>query len=534
MKKNTIGIFATSVALCALLAATEASAFGRGGGGHGGGGAHFGGGGGAHFGGAHFGGAHFGGGHFGGAHFGGLHASHGFGGHAISRGFAGHGIARHGLASHNPGTRDNAARLGAVRNGLAAHSNALGTRNNAFAARDGLNGANANRIAAHNFAHNQFARNFHGLHNFNSTGFNRNTFGNQAGWNQWGGNFYGAGWNNWGGGWGGWAGPVFWPFLWGDIFSFAFWPYGYYDPFWAYGPAFFLDSLFAPGPYFGPTYGYGPDYYDYEGLYGYAGSPNIYYGSAGGGPHLDKADEKALARTNTQAMESCGGFAPGVTDLPIAQIKRTVRPTGDQITALDDLNAALSKTSDIVAASCPKDLPLTPVGRLDAAEKRLGAMIEAIDIVRSPLTNFYDSLSDEQKQRFDAMGRSGRAGAPGSNLASLCGQQAGSATNLPIQRIEHVVQPTAQQHDAFNALKQASENAADQLQVSCPTQMPQTPTARLDATEARLKSMLAAMKTVRPKLVAFYDSLSDEQKARFDTMGPPRTASVQQQQSGSQ
>ena len=306
-----------------------------------------------------------------------------------------------------------------------------------------------------------------------------------------------------GGGGGGWAGPVFWPFLWGDIFSFAFWPYGYYDPFWAYGPAFFLDSLFAPGPYFGPTYGYGPDYHDYEGLYGYARSSNIYYGSAGGGPYLDKADQHALARTNTQAMESCGRFAPGVPDLPIAQINRTVRPTGDQITALDDLNAALSKASDIVATSCPKDVPLTPVGRLDAAEKRLGAMIEAIDIVRSPLANFYESLSDEQKQRFDAMGRSGRAGAPGSNLASLCGQQAGSATNLPIQRIEQVVQPTGQQQDAFNALKRASENAADQLQASCPTLMPQTPTARLDAAEARLESMLAAMKTVRPKLVAF-------------------------------
>jgi LTXXQ motif family protein len=209
-----------------------------------------------------------------------------------------------------------------------------------------------------------------------------------------------------------------------------------------------------------------------------------------------------------------------------------VRPTGDQITALDDLNAALSKASDIVAAFCPKDVPLTPVGRLDAAEKRVGAMLEAIDIVRSPLANFYDSLSDEQKQRFDAMGRSDRAGAPGSNLASLCGEQAGSATKLPIQRIEQVVQPTGQQQDAFNALKHASENAADHLQASCPTQVPQTPMARLDAAAVRLKAMVEAMKTVRPKLVAFYDSLSDEQKARFDTMGPPQMASVQQRQSG--
>ena len=49
-------------------------------------------------------------------------------------------------------------------------------------------------------------------------------------------------------------------YLFGDVFSFAFWPYDYYDPFWVYGPDFVLVSIFAPGPYFGPDYGYAPDY----------------------------------------------------------------------------------------------------------------------------------------------------------------------------------------------------------------------------------------------------------------------------------
>jgi hypothetical protein len=52
--------------------------------------------------------------------------------------------------------------------------------------------------------------------------------------------------------------------------------------------------------------------------------------------------------------------------------------------------------------------------------------------------------------------------------------------------------------------------------------------ARLGAVGTRLKAMLTAMHTVRPKLQQFYASLSDEQKARFDTMGPPPTASAQQ------
>ena len=47
---------------------------------------------------------------------------------------------------------------------------------------------------------------------------------------------------------------MFWPFAFGDIFSFAFWPY--YDPFWNYGPDFIFASLFWPyGAMITPTIG---------------------------------------------------------------------------------------------------------------------------------------------------------------------------------------------------------------------------------------------------------------------------------------
>jgi hypothetical protein len=451
-------------------------------------------------------------------------------GHAARLGAA--GLAAHNLAAHNNelGAHNNAI----AHNNALGHENALGAHNNAIA---GNRFAHAQQLTHNQVAHNQFAaQNFRGLHNFNHHGFNRNAFGNQHAWNHWGGRFYGAGWNNWGYGWGGWAGPVFWPFLLGDALSFLFWPSGYYSPFWAYGPAFFLGSIFAPGPYFGPEYGYGPDYYG-SGYSGYAGggSRNIYYGRAANAPPLTEADRQTLAETNTQAVQSCGSLAPGVTDLPMAQIERTVRPTADQSTALAELNAAVTKASNIVAASCPQDIPLTPVGRLDAAQKRLAATISAIDTVRDPLANFYEALTDEQRQRFDSMGSSGRAAAPGGDLAQLCSQQGGNVTNLPIQRIQDVVQPTEQpQQDAFNALKQASVDAANKLQAACPSQIPQSPVGRLDAVKTRLGAMLDAMKAVRPKLQQFYASLSDEQRARFDTMGPPQNPSAQAQQGGAQ
>jgi hypothetical protein len=47
-------------------------------------------------------------------------------------------------------------------------------------------------------------------------------------------------------------------------------------------------------------------------------------------------------------------------------------------------------------------------------------------------------------------------------------------------------------------------------------------TARLAAVATRLDAMLQAILTVRPTLDNFYNSLTDEQKAAFDAIGPER------------
>ena len=43
-----------------------------------------------------------------------------------------------------------------------------------------------------------------------------------------------------------------------------------------------------------------------------------------------------------------------------------------------------------------------PTGRLDAMQKRVEGMVQAVDIVAPPLDKFYNSLSDEQKARLNA------------------------------------------------------------------------------------------------------------------------------------
>lgn len=543
MLKLRFRILATGVALAALIASTEASLAFHGGGGGGGGG--------------HMGGGGFGGG-FHGMSGGGLGGFHGMGGggfhgmaagglHGLSaHGFSAHGLSAHGLSARNFGHHSYALSHHGVGH-FAGHQ----YTGRSYASRGGHAGQLAahhgvvsshNTSAAHNnrLTHNQLAAaNFHGLHNFSRTGFNRNGFGNEHAWNRWCRHFWAAGWNNWGWGWGAWAGPVFWPFLWGDVFSFAFWPYDYYDPFWAYGPDFLFAGVFAPGPYFGPELGYAPDYYGYN-----EGYPDFIYAYAGNnrGRHpptrpvaedAGRAQHEALVETNAAAVGSCSSLAPEVTSLPLDQIRRTIHPTADQDAALDDLSSAAAKANDIIKASCPTDTPLTPIGRLDAAQKRLGAMVQAVETVRSPLARLYDTLNDDQKTRFNTMSGSGRAGPTSGDLATLCRPRSGEVVQLPIQRIEQLIQPNAQQQGAFNDLKAASQTAADALQTSCPSQFPGTPVGRLDAVKGRLSAMIDSLQTVRPKLAAFYALLSDEQKAKFNTMGPaPQSANPQGQSQG--
>src|SRR5580704_4321893 len=133
---------------------------------------------------------------------------------------------------------------------------------------------------------------------------------------------------------------------------------------------------------------------------------------------------EARAETNTEALESCTSLAPGVTNLPIDHIRQAVNPTPDQEAALENLSAASSQASEIIKSSCPAAVPLTPIGRLDTAERRLDANIKAIGIVRSPLERFYEALTDEQMGRFNAMNDSAKGPRSPSDMTALCSQQA--------------------------------------------------------------------------------------------------------------
>jgi hypothetical protein len=97
----------------------------------------------------------------------------------------------------------------------------------------------------------------------------------------------------------------------------------------------------------------------------------------------------------------CSPRAAGLASWRIAAIEEIVKPTETQRAAFDALKDASNKAASAMVTACPQDYPSTSSARLEAMEKRLDAMLEAVKTVRPAFDAFYAALTDEQKQRLD-------------------------------------------------------------------------------------------------------------------------------------
>ena len=288
----------------------------------------------------------------------------------------------------------------------------------------------------------------------------------------------------------GWVGPLFWPYAYGDFFYYALWPddYAYVDPFWAYGYGDIYEGIFSP--------------YSYDEYVAGRGAP------------------ARMTALTEQMAQSCSDEAAEVTGWPIDQIQDAVKPSAEQNTLLDDLGNAVVKASDEIKSHCPTSVSFTPTGRLETMQQRLQALVTAVNIVSPPLTKFYDSLNDEQKARFNEIGaKQGEQKERASNASAPKGECDASVMAWPGDQIDRVVRPNEAQRVKLEALQSAAANAADVIKAACPSEAPSTPPSRLAAIGKHLQAMLQAVETIRPKLDDFYNALSDDQKARFNTMG---------------
>lgn len=294
-----------------------------------------------------------------------------------------------------------------------------------------------------------------------------------------------------------WYGPLFWPYAYSDIFDYTFWPYGYDDGYWAYAYDDFFDGVF----------------------WGEAGPPQDYAYAAPSTAPL------APSPSYVGVQELCRQPGSGITAWPFAEIERKVGLNADQKQLLGDVRKASQDAAAVFKASCPPEnaFPLTPPGRLDSMTARLDATLQTVQTVRPALERFYDSLSDEQKERFNELGPKNTAAnaeaSEASQAAETCKQPKQGLANLPIEKIEDALNPTDAQEAELNKLQDATSKAVSIMQAACPDETPITPPGRLDAMEKRLQAMIDAAKTVKPALESFYSSLTSEQKARFNRIG---------------
>jgi hypothetical protein len=106
---------------------------------------------------------------------------------------------------------------------------------------------------------------------------------------------------------------------------------------------------------------------------------------------------------NASLAKLCNDESSRAVEVQTDEIEKALHPDESQSRALESLHDAWNRAADRIKGSCPSEAPVTMPGRMDAVQKRLRALLDAINVVRPALVTFYGSLNDEQKAQFNLM-----------------------------------------------------------------------------------------------------------------------------------
>lgn len=115
-------------------------------------------------------------------------------------------------------------------------------------------------------------------------------------------------------------------------------------------------------------------------------------------------------------------------------------------------------------------------------------------------------------------------------VIQACGGQAAELQKMPFDALVKTVQPNDEQRTALEQIRAAATDAANQLNVTCPKQVPAPLADRLATMRASLDSIKAALLPLRPSFVIAYASLNDEQKARLVALAVSQQAAPRSEQ----
>jgi hypothetical protein len=256
-----------------------------------------------------------------------------------------------------------------------------------------------------------------------------------------------------------------------------------------------------------------------------SGDPRDMHGQPGAGRLSGVSSQ---AKTPLASADLCRANSASA-DALIERIERAVGPNASQRDALEPLRHALTQAIERIVAACPAAMPTTIAERLKAIQDRIWAMHDALLTIRLPFETFYNSLSDELRQRLrreelesaglTAGASEGRGQTVLDQRALTCAEPAAGTGD----RIMRAIAPAAheEQRAGLEALRQRLAAMAQLIAGSCPSNAQLDDSmARFAAAKDRLDVMLFVVMSMSPVLQQLDGSLEDKQKAGFGQASP--------------
>jgi len=256
-----------------------------------------------------------------------------------------------------------------------------------------------------------------------------------------------------------------------------------------------------------------------------SGDPRDMHGQPGAGRLSGVSSQ---AKTPLASADLCRANSASA-DALIERIERAVGPNASQRDALEPLRHALTQAIERIVAACPAAMPTTIAERLKAIQDRIWAMHDALLTIRLPFETFYNSLTDELRQRLrreelesaglTAGASEGRGQTVLDQRAPTCAEPAAGTGD----RIMRAIAPAAheEQRAGLEALRQRLAAMAQLIAGSCPSNAQLDDSlARFAAAKDRLDVMLFVVMSISPVLQQLDGSLEDKQKAGFGQASP--------------
>jgi hypothetical protein len=114
----------------------------------------------------------------------------------------------------------------------------------------------------------------------------------------------------------------------------------------------------------------------------------------------DPGDTSSL-RPTPRALWNCEQWQAELRAWRVERVEQSVAARPRQRAPLYLLAAAVQQSADALADSCPPDISVTPVARIQDLKKKIEAVRKSIAVIRPALAGFYEMLDSGQKSGFD-------------------------------------------------------------------------------------------------------------------------------------